>query len=50
MKMDLHDVIPAIQTWIRMVQEKYRDEINIEFLVEQKDYLRYIHRKQGSSC
>lgn len=36
------EVIDSIQRWIRTVQEMYRGEINIEFLTEREDYLRYI--------
>jgi len=28
--------------WIRTAQEMYRGKINVEFLVEHEDYLRYI--------
>ena len=38
----LYQVIDAIQMWIRTVQEMYRDKMDVEFLVEHKDYLRYI--------
>ncbi len=32
--MELYEVIDIIQVWIRTVQEVYRDEISIEFLME----------------
>lgn len=40
--MKLYEVTDAIKMWIRTVQEMYRSEINVEFLTERKDYLRYI--------
>lgn len=40
--MKLYEVTDAIKKWIRTVQEMYRGEINVEFLTEHKDYLRYI--------
>lgn len=40
--MKLYEVTDAIKMWIRTVQEMYRSEINVEFLTEHKDYLRYI--------
>lgn len=40
--MELSEVIEGIQSWIRMVQENYRGKINIEFLVENENFLRYI--------
>ncbi len=40
--MELYEIIDIIQVWIRTVQEMYCDEISIEFLIEDKDYLRYI--------
>lgn len=40
--MKLYEVTDAIKIWIRAVQEMYRSEINVEFLTEHKDYLRYI--------
>lgn len=40
--MKLYEVIDTIQMWIRTVQEMYHDEIDVEFLVEHEDYLRYI--------
>lgn len=40
--MKLYEVIDTIQIWIRTVQEMYRDKIDVEFLVEREDYLRYI--------
>lgn len=40
--MELYEIIDTIQIWIRTVQEMYRDEINIEFLIEHENYLRYI--------
>ncbi|MBS5144610.1 MAG: hypothetical protein KHY89_03720 [Butyricicoccus pullicaecorum] len=40
--MKLCEVIDTIQMWIRTVQEKYRNEIDIEFLMERENYLRYI--------
>ena len=40
--MKLPEIIDAIQRWIETIQEKYNEEIDIEFLVEQEDYLRYV--------
>ena len=40
--MKLYEVIDTIQMWIRTVQEMYHGEIDVEFLVEHEDYLRYI--------
>jgi len=40
--MKLPEIIDAIQRWIETIQEKYNEEINIEFLVEQEDYSRYV--------
>ncbi len=40
--MKLYDIIDAISMWIRTAQEMYRGKINVEFLVEHEDYLRYI--------
>lgn len=40
--MKLSEIIDAIQEWIRIIKGKYNKETNIEFLVEQEDYLRYI--------
>ena len=40
--MNLYEVIDTIQMWIRTVQEMYHGEIDVEFLVEHEDYLRYI--------
>lgn len=40
--MKLYEVTDAIKIWIKTVQEMYRSEINVEFLTERKDYLRYI--------
>ena len=40
--MKLYEVVDSIQMWIRTVQERYRGEINVEFLMEHEDYLRYI--------
>lgn len=40
--MELYEVIDTIQMWIRTVQEMYHGEIDVEFLVEHEDYLRYI--------
>lgn len=40
--MKLYEVTDAIKIWIRTVQEMYRSEINVEFLTEHKDHLRYI--------
>lgn len=40
--MELHEIICRIQKWIETINEKYNEEINIEILIEQEDYLRYI--------
>ena len=40
--MKLYEIIDTIQKWIRTIKEKYCEEINIEFLIEQEDYLRCI--------
>ncbi len=40
--MKLYEVIDTIQMWIRTVREMYHGEIDVEFLVEHEDYLRYI--------
>ena len=40
--MKLYEVIDTIPIWIRTVQEMYCDKIDVEFLVEREDYLRYI--------
>lgn len=40
--MKLYEVIDTIQMWIRTVQKMYHGEIDVEFLVEHEDYLRYI--------
>lgn len=40
--MEMYEVLDTIQMWIRTVQERYRGKINVEFLVEHEDYLRYI--------
>ena len=40
--MKLYEVIDTIQMWIRTVQEMHHGEIDVEFLVEHEDYLRYI--------
>ena len=40
--MELYEVTGSIQMWIRAVRELYRGGINVEFLMEQEDYLRYI--------
>ena len=40
--MKLCKIIDTIQIWIRTVQEMYSNEIDVEFLIEQKNYLRYV--------
>ena len=40
--MELYEVTGSIQMWIRAVRELYRGGINVEFLMEHEDYLRYI--------
>ena len=40
--MKLPEIIDAIQRWIETIQKKYNEEINIEFLVEQEEYSRYV--------
>lgn len=40
--MKLCKIIDTIQMWIRTVQEMYSNEIDVEFLIEQKNYLRYV--------
>ncbi len=38
--MNLHEVIETIKTWLKIVREKYRGQIDVEFLTECEDYLR----------
>ena len=40
--MELYEAIDTIQKWVRTIQEKHREEIKIEFLIEQEVYLRYV--------
>ncbi len=40
--MELYEVIDKIQTWITTVQTMYSGKINVEVLMENEDYLRYI--------
>lgn len=40
--MKLCEVIDTIQMWIRTVQEMYSNEIDVEFLIEHEDCLRYV--------
>ena len=41
-EMELYEIIDTIQKWVRTIQEKHREEIKIEFLIEQEAYLRYV--------
>lgn len=40
--MELYEVIDKIQMWLTTVQTMYSGKINVEVLVENEDYLRYI--------